>query len=279
MKKTFITLLALAGVAVAVDTVEIDFGRSDSTTDGIYNIHTADAFVKNSSAANYVNGATSNTSTHSLVLGDKDITLTFEHYTGENNANGKGLVPTLTTAEESQNGGTWKGGYGGTLPGNISANVSDGLTSQNAAGTGYFTLTFSGLEAGIYSITGFGGYTGGDRLAPVAISLGNGQTADWSSMSSGNEGWTSNSAQLASNSVSFNGDNRGNGGASNYNKGYYFDAQNIQVGESGTITLTIEGTGDNNWGRTPLNYISLSKNVPEPTTATLSLLALRRRRK
>ena len=45
------------------------------------------------------------------------------------------------------------------------------------------------------------------------------------------------------------------------------------VGEDGTLTLTIQGDGSSNFGRTALNYLSLTQ-VPEPATATLSLLGL-----
>lgn len=49
--------------------------------------------------------------------------------------------------------------------------------------------------------------------------------------------------------------------------------EHIVVGEDGTLTLTIQGDGSSNFGRTALNYLSLTQ-VPEPATATLSLLGL-----
>ena len=275
MKKKLITLMALAGMASAADTINIDFGRYDSQTDGYYNIHTAENFTTSNDRANYVNGGTSAETTHTLTLGNQTVTLTFGHYTGHAYCGGLGLIPTLTPGEE--NG--WKNALSGTLPGGITGNVSDGLTSQNADGTGFYTLTFSGLQAGVYSICGMGGYNGNDTMSSITVSLGGNATANWNSQSATSNGWTTNASITSSNSINFA--NSAGGG----NHGYYFDAQNIVVGEEGTLTLTIQGTGNAGYGRTPLNFISLSgEAIPEPTTATLSLLALaglaaRRRRK
>lgn len=275
MKKTLIALMALAGITYAADTVNIDFGRYDAQTDGYYNIHTAQNFTMSNDRANYVNDGTSAETTHNLTLGSQSVTLTFRHYLGDGYCGGLGLIPTLTTNEESG----WKNALSGTLPGSIVGNVSDGLTSQNGAGTGFYTLTFSGLQAGVYSIIGMGGYSGNDTMSSVTVSLGSNATANWSSQSATSNGWTTNATATSSNSINF-ANSAGSG-----NHGYYFDAQNIVVGEEGTITLTIQGTGNAGYGRTPLNFISLSgEAIPEPTTATLSLLALaglaaRRRRK
>ena len=275
MKKTLIALMALAGITYAADTVNIDFGRYDAQTDGYYNIHTAQNFTMSNDRANYVNDGTSEETTHNLTLGSQSVTLTFRHYQGDWYCGGLGLIPTLTPDEE--NG--WKNALSGTLPGSIVGNVSDGLTSQNGAGTGFYTLTFSGLQAGVYSIIGMGGYNGNDTMSSITVSLGSNATANWSSQSATSNGWTTNATATSSNSINFA--NSAGGG----NHGYYFDAQNIVVGEEGTITLTIQGTGNAGYGRTPLNFISLSgEAIPEPTTATLSLLALaglaaRRRRK
>ncbi len=267
--------MALAGVAYAADTVNIDFGRYDSQTDGYYNIHTAENFTMGNDRANYVNGETSAETTHSLSMGTQSVTLTFKHTTGDSYCGGLGLIPTLTTNEESG----WKNALNGTLPGGIVGNVGDGLTAQNGSSSGFYTLTFSGLKAGIYSLVGMGGYNGKDAMSSITVSLGGNATANWSSQSATSNGWTTNAGVTSSNSINF-ANSSGEG-----NHGYYFDAQNIIVGEDGTLSLTIVGTGNAYYGRTPLNFISLSgEAIPEPTTATLSLLALaglaaRRRRK
>ncbi len=285
MKKTFITLLALAGVAAAVDTVQIDFGRYDSQTnaEGFYNIHTAENFVKGNGNYNYVNGGTSATTTHSLALGDQQISLTFTHSlvdsgSSPTNYAGGGLVPTLSSSEE--NG--WKNPFSATLPGTVSGNVFDGLTTQTSNSTGQYVLSFSGLAAGTYSLTAFGGFYGNDGYQAVTASLGDGKVADWNSqsLSGGSTTWSDSTLTSSVNTISFAKDD-----TDNCNHGYYFDVQNIIVGEDGLLELTISGSGTT---RLPLNYVALSAvsldAVPEPATATLSLLALaglamRRRRK
>lgn len=276
MKKTIIALLALAGVVSADGVVNIDFGRADSQTEGFYNIHTADNFTTGSGSANYVNGANSATTTHNMKLGPQDIVMTYTHTTAVNNYGGKGLMPTLTDTEE---GGGWKNAFSAALPTGVTGNVHDGLTTQNPSGTGSHVLTFTGLAAGTYSLSAFGGFYGKDDMAAISITLGNGLTADWTSQSIGgsNAAWTSASTTSDAAEITFSAD-----GTNGVNHGYYFTADGIVVGEGGTLQVTIAGTGGKD-SRTPLNYVSL-KMIPEPTTATLSLLALaglaaRRRRR
>ena len=276
MKKTLITLLALAGVTAAADKVQIDFGRYDAQTDGYYNIYVAEGFVTDNSAANYVNGATSATTTHSLTLGGQEITLTYEHTTGTDttgptDCGGRGLMPTLTTTEEAD----WKNAYVGDLPSGVQGNVSDGITTQDKNNGGTHTLTFSNLAAGTYTLSAFGGYNGMDPMANMSITLGGGLSANWSYQGCLDGTW-SESATATGNSITMN-----TAGNAQTDHGYYFTADSITVQEGASLSVTIAGTG--NYARTPLNYVSLQM-VPEPTTATLSLLALaglaaRRRRR
>ena len=270
MKKTLITLLALCGVASAADKVQIDFGRYDAQTEGYYNIYVAEGFTTSHEVANYVNGATSATTTHSLTLGEQAITLTYQHTTGQDDCGGNGLMPTLTTTEEAD----WKNAYVGDLPSGVQGNVSDGITTQTSNG-GTHTLTFSNLAAGTYALSAFGGYNGKDNMANMSITLGDGLSANWSYQGCLNGTW-SESATATGSSITMN-----TGGNDQTNHGYYFTANSITVQEGASLSVTIAGTGD--YARTPLNYVSLQM-VPEPTTATLSLLALaglaaRRRRK
>ena len=270
MKKTIITLLALAGMTSAADKIQIDFGRYDSQTADYYNIHTAKDFTT-SFNANYIDGATSNTSTHSLTLDEIAIGVTYTHATGTTNSSGHGLVPTLTTSEEDG----WKNAFTGELPKGVSGSVYDGLTTQAAGNAGYHTLTFTGLTAGTYTLSVFGGYYGNDDMSNMSVSLGNGLVADWT-ISTYSDTWVTNPSVAGNSSITLSGDN-----TDNVNHGYYFVADSIEVGEDGTLSFTISGSDA--WKRTPLNYVSLQM-VPEPTTATLSLLALaglaaRRRRK
>ncbi len=283
MKKTFmmLSLFTLAGVSQASSTVSIDFGRYDSQTesDGYYNIHTAEDFSTATSTANYVNGASSATTQHELSLSNKTVNLTYTHTTGQGYFAGQGLVPTLTDDEE---GGNWKNAITALPTGYTLDTLKDSLTTQTANGTGSHTLTFTGLTAGTYTLSGFGGFYGKDAMSSIALTLGNDATADWSTQFNGGNGWEA-SSQTQGDSVTFAGVSSGT-----TDRGYSFTAENITVGEDGTLTLTIAGTGVN-YGRTPLNSLSLTQTsvapaVPEPATATLSLLALaglcaRRRRK
>ena len=274
MKKTLITLLALAGVTAAADKVQIDFGRYDAQTDGYYNIYVAEGFSTDQHTANYVNGATSATTTHSLTLGGQEITLTYAHTTEVSDCGGKGLMPTLTTTEEP---GDWKNAYDGDLPSGVQGNVSDGITTQAGNG-GTHTLTFSNLAAGTYTLSAFGAYYGKDAFSAITVSLGDELTANWSFQACETGTWSTDNTATSTSTVNLN--SYVDAGDTPYNHGYYFTADGITVEEGASLSVTIAGKGS--YGRTPLNYVSLM--VPEPTTATLSLLALaglaaRRRRR
>ncbi|MDO5490761.1 MAG: PEP-CTERM sorting domain-containing protein [Bacteroidaceae bacterium] len=284
MKKTIIALVALTGLSVAADdVVNIDFGRQTTTTDGYYNVFVDDGqdFAWNANVPVYVHGATSATSSHQLLLGEQNITMTYVHSTGQERVSGMGLCPTLTPSEESD----WKNPFRAKLPTGVTGNVADGLTTQtnSEAGGGKHILTFSGLTAGTYTLTAFGGYYGKEGMSDITVGLGGDITANWNSMTYGSDSWGASASTSSASSITLSG----NTSTSTINRGYYFSADQIVVGEDGILELTIHGTntGANNNGkyRTPLNYVSLSL-VPEPTTATLSLLALaglaaRRRRK
>ena len=277
MKKTLITLLALAGVAAAADKVQIDFGRYDAQTEGYYNIYVAEGYTTGAQIANYVNGETSATTEHSLTLGEQEITLTYEHTTGLQNYGGQGLMPTLTTTEEAN----WKNAYNGNLPSGVQGNVSDGITTQAKDNGGTHRLTFSNLAAGTYTLSAFGAFYGKDPFSAITVSLGDGLTANWSFQACETGTWSTNSTAISKNTVDLNSYVAGGGNATPYNHGYYFTADGITVEEGADLSVIIAGADGG--ARTPLNYVSLQM-VPEPTTATLSLLALaglaaRRRRR
>ena len=276
MKKTLITLLALCGVASAADKVQIDFGRYDAQTEGYYNIYVAEGYTTSETAANYVNGATSATTTHSLTLGEQAITLTYQHTTGAGDCGGKGLMPTLTTTEEAN----WKNAYAGDLPSGVQGNVRDGITTQTSNG-GTHTLTFSNLAAGTYKLSAFGAYYGKDGFSAITVSLGDELTANWSFQACETGTWSTDNTATSKNTVNLNSYVAGGPDATPNNHGYYFTADGITVEKGASLSVRVAGTGY--YGRTPLNYVSLQM-VPEPTAATLSLLALaglaaRRRRK
>ena len=112
-------------------------------------------------------------------------------------------------------------------------------------------------------------------MATMTITLGGGLTATWTTQSCLSSVWDQPSTSKG-NSVTLSGDT-----SNNSNHGYFFTADDITIEEGTSISITIAGAGGEK--RTPLNYVSLQM-VPEPATATLSLLALvglaaRRRRK
>ncbi len=273
MKKTIIALFVLAGGISAAGTVQIDFGLYDSQTEGYYNIYTPETGYHADYVANYVNGATSATTTHNLNLGGKSITLTYVHTSGgeADSYKGAGLCPTVPTSVESG----WKNPFTAALPTGVQGDVYDGLTTQSRSNAGSHTLIFSNLAAGTYSFSAFGGFYGNDDMASMTITLGNGLAATWTARTCINGVW-GNSGASNGNSLTLDGDS-----SDNANHGYFFTADEITIDEGTAISITIAGAEGGK--RTPLNYVSLQM-VPEPTTATLSLLALaglaaRRRRK
>ena len=251
MKKTIITLLALAGVAMG-ETQYFDFGS----------MVVASAININSTA-----------STHSGDLNAMSGSYSFTSSNGINNSQ------TVTNPNE------WCDPYTGTLPSIFASDSSyvDSVTTGNnheGGSTGYFTLTLQGLENGEYSLTIFGGSTGKDCLADTVLTLtGAGDAVAWVDVkATGTDGtWPTEGATQTGNSVRINTvDHDWTGQMSQYStiaRGYQATAQNIVVTD-GTLTLKIEGfDAANGYARTYVNAIALQA-VPEPTTATLSLLAL-----
>lgn len=160
----------------------------------------------------------------------------------------------------------------------------DGLLTQTADGSGSFTVTFSGLAAGEYALSIFGGFTGKDVFAGQTWTIGNADASNavWTSFGTDANGdWAEISSVTGDNSGVLTPANASTSSAT-ANKGLYATVENVVVGEDGTLTLTIQGDGSKGYGLTALNYLSLTQ-VPEPATAALSLLGaaalfLRRRR-
>lgn len=233
-------------------TTQVDFGRTDSTTTGAVNI----SFT-----------------TPSSPLGDMQGTVTASWSTAGYPVGDNGYVTTKTTAEE--NG--WKNAFGGSLPFSMGDSFRDGLLTQTSTGSGTFTITFTGLEAGNYSLSLFGGFTGKDAFASQTWSIGGADTTStiWNNFATDASG---NWGQLAGSTGATSGLlNAGNAQVSNdalANKGLYSTADNIVVGADGTLTLTMQGNGSTSYGRTALNGLFLTKQVPEPTTTTLGMLGL-----
>ena len=261
MKKSLFSLALIASSLLAVQaaTVQIDFGRSDATTEGALNM-------------NYDNATAS--------LGSMPGSVSLAWSTATWPVMNDGHTTTKTVAEEAD----WKNPFNGSMPFSLGDTFRDGLLTQTADGSGSFTVTFSGLAAGEYALSIFGGFTGKDVFAGQTWTIGNADasSAVWTSFrtdASGN--WAEIPSVTGDNSGTLTPENASTSSAT-ANKGLYSTVENIVVGEDGTLTLTIQGDGSNGYGLTALNYLSLTQ-VPEPATAALSLLGaaalfLRRRR-
>ena len=252
MKKSLFSLALIASSLLAVQaaTVQIDFGRSDATTEGALNM-------------NYDNASAS--------LGSMPGSVSLAWSTAGGYVSENGYTTTKTAEEEAD----WKNPFNGSMPFSLGDTFRDGLLTQTADGSGYFTVTFSGLAAGEYALSIFGGFTGKDVFAGQTWTIGNADASN----ASGN--WAEISSVTGDNSGVLTPGNAGTSSAT-ANKGLYSSVENIVVGEDGTLTLTIQGNGSSSYGRTALNYLALTQ-VPEPATAALSLLGaaalfLRRRR-
>ena len=253
MKKSLFSLALIASSLLAVQaaTVQIDFGRSDATTEGALNM-------------NYDNPSAS--------LGSMPGSVSLAWSTAGGYVSENGYTTTKTAEEEAD----WKNPFNGSMP--------FSLLTQTADGSGYFTVTFSGLAAGEYALSIFGGFTGKDVFAGQTWTIGNADASNavWTSFGTDASGnWAEISSVTGDNSGVLTPGNAGTSSAT-ANKGLYSSVENIVVGEDGTLTLTIQGNGSSSYGRTALNYLALTQ-VPEPATAALSLLGaaalfLRRRR-
>ena len=261
MKKSLFSLDLIASSLLAVQaaTVQIDFGRSDATTEGALNM-------------NYDNASAS--------LGSMPGSVSLAWSTAGGYVSENGYTTTKTAEEEAD----WKNPFNGSMPFSLGDTFRDGLLTQTADGSGYFTVTFSGLAAGEYALSIFGGFTGKDVFAGQTWTIGNADASNavWTSFGTDASGnWAEISSVTGDNSGVLTPGNAGTSSAT-ANKGLYSSVENIVVGEDGTLTLTIQGNGSSSYGRTALNYLALTQ-VPEPATAALSLLGaaalfLRRRR-
>lgn len=246
-------------LAVQAATVQIDFGRSDATTEGALNMNydNAYAFLDSMPGSVFLTWSTAG------------------GYVSEN-----GHTTTKTAEEEAD----WKNPFNGSMPFSLGDTFRDGLLTQTADGSGYFTVRFIGLTAGEYSLSIFGGFTGKDVFAGQIWRVENADASNavWTSFGTDASGnWTEISSATGNDSGILTPGNAGTSSAT-ANKGLYSTVKNIVVGEDGELVLSIGGNSTSSYGRTALNYLALTQ-VPEPATAALSLLGaaalfLRRRR-
>ena len=160
MKKSLLSLALISSTLLAVEaaTVQIDFGRSDATTDGVLNMNYDSA---------------------SAALGSMPGSVSLAWSTAEWPVGDNGHTTTKTVEEEAD----WKNPFNGSMPFSLGDTFRDGLLTQTADGSGSFTVTFSGLAAGEYSLSIFGGFTGKDAFAGQTWTIGNADASNavWTS--------------------------------------------------------------------------------------------------
>lgn len=264
MKKILIALMALAGVA-AGETIVFDFGRTDKAA-----YKTSGAIVIGNGKDPYQTDIT-----FSGTLGSITGSYTYTQAASGGNFNNSA---TLTTTEE--NG--WKN-HLTAMPTGWESTFADGLTSQwddyYSRGSNTHTLTLTKLAGGYYDFSILGGYHGKDKLCESITLTISGIGVDMSNTTWATYDIAGARGDSKQRVATFN-TTLTDGSA---DKGYTYDVSKIYVAEGASLTLTL--TGDTVGGhRTPLNGLKMTYTVPEPTTATLSLLALaglatRRRRK
>ncbi|MBQ2731539.1 MAG: PEP-CTERM sorting domain-containing protein [Opitutales bacterium] len=266
--KKYITLAALlaAGTACAnaAQTVVFDFGRTDADS-----YKTPGAICIGTGSSPYEGG----------ISASGNLEIFSGSYSFTQEASGGGWYnnsATLTTDEEA----SWKN-HLTEMPSGWGNTFADGLTCQwNGSSGNTFTLVFSNLESGYYDLSVLGGYCGQDNLSStIKLTLGGATTTEteWTLVDIGG-----NAAATTQSGVSELTSSLTN--TADANEGYTFDITKIFVGESGSLTVTIDGAGAGDQ-RTPLNGLKLTF-IPEPSAfgmlaglGALALVASRRRRK
>ena len=231
MKKSLLSLALISSTLLAVEaaTVQIDFGRSDATTDGVLNMNYDSA---------------------SAALGSMPGSVSLAWSTAEWPVGDNGHTTTKTVEEEAD----WKNPFNGSMPFSLGDTFRDGLLTQTADGSGSFTVTFSGLAAGEYALSIFGGFTGKDVFAGQTWTIGNADASNavWTSFGTDANGdWAEVSSVTGDNSGVLTPANASTSSAT-ANKGLYATVENVVVGEDGTLTLTIQGMGARGTALQPL---------------------------
>ena len=263
MKKTIIALIALTGVASA-DMVIFDITGGTPT----YGTYEDITFVSSGAITEDIGSMTGKTAT----LNDSTITIT----AGTGTGTGRGMLG---------DGAKWTGSIPVDL--GISANDIATLSSSAAyiAGTnnqysGVITLTVSGLSQGYYNLSALAAKGTGDTSNITMNVYVNG--VEWT-------GYSKNATYYTYSSGSWGTATQGkptfSAVANNTPSGAYADFEYIYVDEdASTIKLTLTGSSENGTKNLKALQFVAIESVPEPTTATLSLLALaglaaRRRRR
>ena len=153
--------------------------------------------------------------------------------------------------------------------------------------SGSFLVTFTGLEEGWYDLDILSAQGGRDTgTSGLTFTLGgtgvDASATQWTSLVNNiNAGPTSSSGWIDGNTATGATLNAGNTRPAamvdfNADNGAYAQAKGIYVGAGGTLTMTLTGSGGDEYGVLALNALRLTKQdvIPEPSTATLGLLGL-----
>ena len=221
---------------------------------------------------------------------------------------GQDVTWSLTTVNKNHNGGfqttdsnsQWNKPFDSELLGSFAGetNMNDAIHMQTwGTDAAYMVLTLEGLQAGKYTMEVFGAFTGEGGISNVTLTNSGTASMDfnnWITMGTENsdsQQWVSmGSCTQTSATVNVGAEGPSSESGVSKNSGYYLKSGDgaITVGEDGTFSFTITATqktgSEISWRALTLGGVALTKSVPEPATATLSLLALaglaaRRRRK
>ncbi|MEG2970703.1 MAG: hypothetical protein RR808_04415 [Akkermansia sp.] len=265
-----ISALGVSFSQAATTVAKIDFG-SKATTVGSTNISVDDAIAATQRDLVGMSGKVSLSSSTTLIKGAgagrnvKEI-----NSTGWNGSSNTGWWdPIKTTPSGHSYADSEKDGI-------ATANGANGIAPD-------LIITFTGLEAGNYSMEVLSGFFSENYIASNLTFTFSGAGldttgTDWTSsvINNSDSGWQASNTATGTSSLTT---------GTVYptsptpkDQGALVNADNIVVGSNGTLILTI--TSDAHGGNTPVNMINniiltkTDKSVPEASTATLSLLAL-----
>ncbi|MEG2327799.1 MAG: hypothetical protein RSB48_05840 [Akkermansia sp.] len=262
-----ISALGVSFSQAATTVAKIDFG-SKATTDGSTNISVDDAIAATQRDLVGMSGKVSLSSSTALTVSGKTVK-EINSTTWDGDPNTEWWDPIKTTPSGHSYADSEK----------------DGIATLNGANNFApdLIITFTGLEAGNYSMEVLSGFFSknciGSNLTFTFSGAGLDTTGtNWTSsvINNSDSGWQASSTAAGVSSLT-TGTVYPTSSTSK-DQGALVNANNIVVGSSGTLILTITSAAhDVNPPVNMINNIILTKtdkSVPEASTATLSLLAL-----
>lgn len=202
----------------------------------------------------------------------------------KNTAGGSVGTITITGAPYADNSYAGAGDWTGAGPAGSGANWTLGLPDGVTEPAGYsdaavesiwstrgnLTITFSGLEAGWYSLNLLGARNNGNMSLALTVDAASSvKTLSYWTYGSGN--WSEKT--MLSDASGMDAGNNTVGTP----VGLYASLNGFYVDESGSFTLNMISNKTNHNATAALNYLVLNKlvdSVPEPSTSALGLLAL-----